>query len=155
MWIHTTKGFVSIVQHDDDADILIVRARCEADIKAFIDLLEVPVEHWCLQRSDYAWRCYVGRIAATKAIARAVSEIDYGNFKSAAATTLNPRRVGLLHRVWSVFLGIEADDRDPEGVEPDRLGGTWLDDEDDLDWPGTDTTLWSADLLAEADLPPV
>lgn len=34
MWLMTTRGFYSVVEQRDDANRLIVRARCQADIEA-------------------------------------------------------------------------------------------------------------------------
>ena len=34
MWLMTTRGFYSVVEHRDDADRLLVRARTREDIEA-------------------------------------------------------------------------------------------------------------------------
>lgn len=59
MWLMTTRGFYSVVEHRDDAERLIVRARCRGDIEALAGLVSgVPVE---LASADYAWRVEVTR----------------------------------------------------------------------------------------------
>ena len=39
MWLMTTRGFYSVVEHRDDADRLLVRARTREDIEALAGLV--------------------------------------------------------------------------------------------------------------------
>ena len=39
MWLMTTRGFFSVVEHREDDNILLIRARCKQDIEALADLV--------------------------------------------------------------------------------------------------------------------
>ena len=43
MWLMTARGFYSVVEHRDDADRLIVRARCQTDIAALREAFQFLV----------------------------------------------------------------------------------------------------------------
>ena len=81
MWLMTTRGFYSVVEHRDDADRLLVRARTREDIEALAGLVAAaPV--W-LESADYAWRVETTRTEWQAAMQVLVGEITYPNFKSA------------------------------------------------------------------------
>ena len=81
MWLMTTRGFYSVVEHRDDAERLLVRARTREDIEALAGLVAAaPV--W-LESADYAWRVETTRTEWQAAMQVLVREITYPNFKSA------------------------------------------------------------------------
>jgi hypothetical protein len=98
MWLMTTRGFYSVVEHRDDADRLLVRARTRADIEALVGLVAAaPV--W-LESADYAWRVETTRTEWQAAMRVLVGEITYPNFKSAIKDDVH---VQAYHRVWHVM----------------------------------------------------
>ena len=102
MWLMTTRGFYSVVEHRDDADRLIVRARCRGDIEALAGLVSgMPVE---LASADYAWRVEVTRSEWQAAMQVLVGEIAYPNFKSAIVDRDHHEAY---MRVWSVLLALD------------------------------------------------
>lgn len=102
MWLMTTRGFYSVVEHRDDADRLLVRARCKADIDALADLVQAePV--W-LQHADYAWRIEVTRAAWAEAMQTLVAEIAYPNFKDAVP---DPAHHDAYMGVWGVMRALD------------------------------------------------
>ena len=98
MWLMTTRGFYSVVEHRDDADRLLVRARCQADIAALSDL--VAGEPVRLDDADYAWRVETTRDEWKAAMQVLVGEITYPNFKSAI---MDDAHVHAYHQVWGVM----------------------------------------------------
>lgn len=83
MWLFLPTGFVSIVanKHDPDGPELLVRARCEAHLRAFVG----PDHPFTLQDgggSDYRWRTWMTRQAVEERIADHVRSMTYGNFKN-------------------------------------------------------------------------
>ena len=104
MWLMTTRGFYSAVQHRDDPDRLLVRARCEEDIRALADL--VAGEPVRLEHADYAWRVEATRAEWAAALQVLAAEITYPNFKSAVADDAHHEAY---LRVWGVMR--ELDDR--------------------------------------------
>ena len=102
MWLMTTRGFYSVVEHRDDADRLLVRARCQADIAALADLVDgEPVR---LEDADYAWRVEVTRDEWQAAMQVLVGEITYPNFKSAVG---DPEHRDAYMKVWGVMLALD------------------------------------------------
>jgi len=102
MWLMTTRGFYSVVEHRDDADRLLVRARCQADIAALADLVDgEPVR---LEDADYAWRVEVTRGEWQAAMQVLVGEITYPNFKSAVR---DPAHHDAYLKVWGVMCALD------------------------------------------------
>ena len=98
MWLMTTRGFYSVVQHRDDADRLLVRARTREDIEALAGL--VAAEPQWLGTADYAWRVETTRDEWQAAMQVLVGEITYPNFKSAIKDDAHEQAY---HRVWGVM----------------------------------------------------
>jgi hypothetical protein len=98
MWLMTTRGFYSVVEHRDDADRLLVRARTREDIEALADL--VGSEPVWLGTADYAWRVETTRDEWKAAMQVLVGEITYPNFKSAIK---DDAHVHAYHQVWGVM----------------------------------------------------
>ena len=124
MWIFTTFGFFSIVQHRKRTDDMLVRARVREHLVAFVKRLDDPVEIAETPEHDYPFRIVAPGWSVARALFDIVGEIDYPNFKDAAAKDLQRtsrtskqfeqtrslgRYVDALHRVWSVMReGIDA-----------------------------------------------
>lgn len=102
MWLMTTRGFYSAVQHRDDPDRLLVRARCEEDIRALADL--VAGEPVLLENADYAWRVETTRAEWSAALQVLAAEITYPNFKSAVRDAAHH---DAYMDVWSVMCALD------------------------------------------------
>jgi hypothetical protein len=77
MWIFMSESFLSVVEHDADDNLLLVRARFEGDIDRVFpeaDVAETPT-------SDYRYRAALPRERVAEAIAGRVRKIHYPNFK--------------------------------------------------------------------------
>ena len=128
MWLHTKHGFVSVVQHRDDPDWRLVRARAKADLLSFV--AESRVFHDA--DADYPWRAVLSSGELAEVMVRCSDEIDYPNFKSKVSTTLGAEREGLLHDVWETLTAIErieesTDHYDRRFGYPGRSLGLWRD----------------------------
>jgi organic radical activating enzyme len=75
------RGFFSVVAHRDDASKVLVRARCERDIRALDDLLPGAVPAYTPD-ADYEWRLECTKDQWSQAVAKMATEIDYPNFKA-------------------------------------------------------------------------
>ncbi len=96
MWIILNNAFVSIVEHRDDPDTLIVRGRFRGDVDRFLGRRaegETP-------SADYRFRAEVDRGEVAEAMQRAVAGVRYPNFKDSIAAKF---RKALAMRVWSLF----------------------------------------------------
>lgn len=109
MWLTTTHGFYSVVQHRDHHDKLVVRARSREDIEALESVIP-GLEPYSDARADYRWRAVVSRAEWVAAVAQMVVEIDYPNFKSAVAERQGSRRASLYGEVWRTLLALQGKD---------------------------------------------
>ncbi len=105
MWIATNKGFYSIVQDRNDHGRVVVRARHRDHLVEFFD----GIHHAKIIEttdSDYRFRCFVTRHISDQAVMRALSEIDYENFK-------NSVKDNALHnaylKIWSAMFNYQSD----------------------------------------------
>ena len=113
MWIIAKHGFLSIVQHDDDPDMLLVRGRVEGDIEYYFPEAEVTRN----DKADYLYRATIDRGAVEDAIARAVYAIDYRAVKPAIA---DKRRTMAYLAVWQELEDMQEDlKEDDSGIRAD------------------------------------
>lgn len=77
MWIFLNNAFLSVVQHEERPNELLVRARVAGDIERILPKAKVThtPEH------DYAYRALMPRKEVAQALARAAEKIEYPNFK--------------------------------------------------------------------------
>lgn len=106
MWLITTRGFYSVVEHRSDPERLIVRARRREDMEALAELIP-DLEIFSDRRADYRWRAVVARSEWVVALAQLAAEIDYPNFKSAVAKRQGPERAHHYAEVWRILHGLQ------------------------------------------------
>lgn len=102
MWLMTKLGFFSVVEHRDDPSVLLVRARCEADIKNAASA--TGCEWWTDENADYPHRMMCDRERWASTVAKITNDIDYDNFKSSVT---DERHLSAYHRVWIDMLYID------------------------------------------------
>ncbi len=105
MWIFTKNGFISAVVNKDEPNSILVRARKEGDLRAFVAhthsrlRLETKIVH--TPDADYAWRVAMPRTQFERAVAGEAEAVDYPNFKNAVGTHYPDRRlVQILSNLW-------------------------------------------------------
>lgn len=106
MWVFTPQGFFSAVQHRDDKTKVMVRCRCEMHARRLSDKItsmkypRPPVVH-TPPPADYEWRLTISKMEWTAFLRRSTVEMDYPNFKNAAAKVEHPPGfLPALHDVW-------------------------------------------------------
>ncbi len=82
MWIASTNGFISIVQHWDQKDTLLVRARVVNDLHALFDSSRILET----KDADYRYRAMVKKQEMAIILIKMIKTIDYHNFKNEVAT---------------------------------------------------------------------
>ena len=108
MWLMTTRGFVSVVQHREDPKVLHVRARVEGDLKEIrAKWMPGMTEPYSFPHSDYRWRADVSREEFSAGVVKMVEEIDYPNFKNKVAEVQGRERAEVYGRVWSVLYELQ------------------------------------------------
>jgi len=123
MWVFTTDGFYSTVQHKDDPSLVMVRARKEEDLgnlRRALAPTHLPLSIQHTPKGDYAYRMVMPRQMWARYLLTAVMELDYGNFKTAVALRQGLDRADTYHDVWSVMWGFQESSRD---VVPDDTRG--------------------------------
>lgn len=99
MWVFLNDAFFSIVQHREDKEMVVVRARVEGDLeRAFGNQHEVLET----EDSDYRFRMFLNKEYVSDVMKRKVLNINYGNFKDSIAKQ-DYERKSYYTRVWSVM----------------------------------------------------
>ena len=101
MWVFTNHGFVSIVQHHDDPDILLVRSRTAGPLLSLWPDYEIHE----LGLADYRYRIYVPRERVSEVMMGLLDGLDYPNFKS-ACTDDDDYQIALAS-VWRTMYGYQ------------------------------------------------
>lgn len=101
MWIYLNNSFLSIVQNDQDADLLHVRARKKDDIEAVFPNASVKFT----PTGDYKYRTDVRRENVANALHRMAATIEYTNFKNSVK---DHQRHDAYMDTWSAAHGLEA-----------------------------------------------
>lgn len=101
MWIFTTFGFFSAVEHRDDHKRLLVRGRVREDIEALSSALHETSEFvQDTPDADYPYRIDVGKFEFAQLMAQSITSIDYDNFKNEVAQSQGYSRAKLYGNVW-------------------------------------------------------
>lgn len=105
MWVMTTIGFFSVIESFDDPNVMVVRARCEEDIRALVELIpgSEPVVG---AGTDYPWRIRVSRRDWADTLHALAMDIDYHNVKGSITSVKHARAYS---EVWGVLLQLEDD----------------------------------------------
>jgi len=102
MWIFTKHAFLSIVQHRDQPDMLMVRARVKGDIEHYFPDAKVIR----MDDADYLYRAAIPREAVAAATAKAVEQINYPKFKPAVE---DRRREAFYVSIWDTGYMMQED----------------------------------------------
>ena len=103
MWIMLDTGFISIVEHNDNPDVLLVRARVREDIAlTFGDDIEIEE----MPGADYLYRASVDREEVAELIWHKVMSLDYtSHAKDVALKRSSPAegRRAAYYDTWSAM----------------------------------------------------
>jgi len=98
MWVFTRDGFLSIVEHNLNSNILIVRSRFKNHIQKIFG--EVNVEEDA--GTDYEYRAEIPKEKVAKVMSDLVKDIDYPNFKNELGR-LKKIDSPYVRRCWAVY----------------------------------------------------
>lgn len=100
MWIASTSGFFSIVQHRDLSDQVLVRSRVKKDLENLFDsdrIIHTP-------EGDYHWRVLATKKEAGELFLDNLMNINYTNFKNQVAQIPEQRdKLDAYHEIWRVM----------------------------------------------------
>lgn len=100
MWIFTTFGFFSAVEHRDDKRKLMVRGRVRDDLLSLADVVTSEGVQDTPMNADYPYRLVVSKREFAQIIAESITGIDYDNFKNEVASSQSYARAKLYGNVW-------------------------------------------------------
>jgi hypothetical protein len=109
MWILTDFGFFSVVKKHGEQE-LTVRSRVREDLELLRERY-LPDLGPVLEGagSDYPYRARASAAAVAAAISKAVTDIDYGNFKDSVEIRQGHARGAVYSKVWAALMKLEAD----------------------------------------------
>ena len=108
MWIASTAGWFSIVQHRELPDTFMVRARIKGDLVNLKELCHLPQNIVATPAADYPFRLIVSGAEKTAIIVALADGVDYPNFKSEVAKLPDQKaKLPAYHKVWEVMTGVE------------------------------------------------
>ena len=104
MWIFNQDGFFSVVQHRDDPEMLMIKARNRAHLERvaawtranFMPNLEI-VE---LEESDYIVRANISKIRWAQYLTQRTMELDYDSVKEPIMERTDPELGHAMFDVW-------------------------------------------------------
>ena len=98
MWIFTTHGFISIVQHKDTADQFQIKSRVPEPLESLWPEYEIQVLDW----ADYMFRINVPKSEVIAVLLNEITEsLDYTSFKHECENDQSYHDA--LVRVWTVM----------------------------------------------------
>jgi hypothetical protein len=115
MWLFTTGGFFSTVMDKMEPGRILIRARCEKDIKdlytRYRKLCPSMRKPTSDELRDYRWRLGVTKADFVKLLAQLAEQIDYPNFKSAVherEDQANKARPYL--QIWGIMHSLQVEE---------------------------------------------
>ena len=101
MWLCLNSAFLSIVEPEQDSEVLRVRARRKGDIEKVFP--EAKVER--TPERDYLFRAHIRRERVAEAVAEQVAGINYGNFKNSVK---NDKLHSAYGSIWSIMARLQS-----------------------------------------------
>lgn len=108
MWLFTETGFVSAVQHREDPDLLVVRARDRQSLEPIE--AKHRVEITTNAYSDYPYRVIMHKADFDSWVSESIKFLDYPNFKNQVAVTRGKAFAHTLGKVWATMLDAEDEE---------------------------------------------
>lgn len=111
MWVFTTRGFFSIVEHKKDPNLVVIRARVRRDI----EVIKMLFEELGLKASgileildsDYRYRIFANRIDWVSVMTQLITDMGYTNFKNAVYETdsleIRDKRHAAYLNIWAIM----------------------------------------------------
>ena len=101
MWIFTTKGFLSIVQHNTLPDHFQVKSRTANPLKHFWPEYEIEVIDW----ADYRFRITIPKGDVIQVLTEITESVNYTGFKNACD---DDEYHHSLVRVWNIMYNYQS-----------------------------------------------
>ena len=119
MWIFTTAGFLSIVQHMDIPTHFQVKARAPEPLEHFWPEHDIEVIDW----ADYRYRLTISKEEVVPVITEIIRSVGYTSFKSQCEKDDDYHHA--LVRVWSVMHHYQKGIEERGKEDPSSQRGSW------------------------------
>ena len=104
MWVFMSDSFLSIVAHEKEPAMLLVRARAEGDIERAFPEVEATLD----RQADYLYRAVIPRERVAQRLGELVSTIGYPNFKN---TVKEAERHDAYMDIWQTMYRLQVSSR--------------------------------------------
>ena len=105
MWLFTKNSFISVVQHRERPDDVLVRARAKNHLVRFFAENADQIQRD--DEADYRWRLIISKQElAGRISAYVLQSLDYDNFKASQEAD-DPAWSRFLHAVWGEGLRLQ------------------------------------------------
>ena len=101
MWVFTTRGFLSIVQHNAMPDHFQVKSRVPGPLESLWPNHEVEVIDW----ADYRYRITIEKPEVLPVLLEVIASVDHTSFKDACSDDANYHLA--LSSVWQVMYSFQ------------------------------------------------
>jgi hypothetical protein len=108
MWIFTETGFVSAVQHRENPDYLMVRARDRQSLVQLSEIVETEIKS--TPDADYPYRLTATKEDVKSWMNDSIDFLGYSNFKNQVAITRGKNYARTLGSVWSTMHDVEDEE---------------------------------------------
>jgi hypothetical protein len=108
MWIFTETGFVSAVQHRENPDYLMVRARDRESLVQLSEMTETEIKS--TPDADYPYRLTATKEDVKSWMNDSIDFLGYSNFKNQVAITRGKNYARTLGSVWSTMHDVEDEE---------------------------------------------
>lgn len=107
MWIYTKQGFISVVQHQDDSNIVVVRARRFDHLRDVLIAGKVDENKQIIKtlNGDYPYRSEITHEEFAKMMSQLANNVTYLNFKNSVVKKTAYEEV--LHKTWAISQDME------------------------------------------------
>ena len=103
MWVFTTKGFRSIIEHKDLPEHFQVKSRVVDALKHFWPEYEIEVIDW----ADYRFRITIEKSEALPVLLELMASVDYASFKGACGH--DSKYHPALTRIWNIMYSYQRE----------------------------------------------
>jgi hypothetical protein len=120
-WIITKGGFVSLVQHEKNPNMLRARARREEHLVNTFGLDPADILDLGANAPDYRWHADIPRVVAAEAIAQAVMDIDYTSHVKESVSGRDDQMYRAMLRCWDALYTLQRQPPTP----PPPVRSSW------------------------------
>ena len=103
MWLFTTHGFLSVVQHNAMPDRFQIKSRVRDPLSELWPEHEIEVINW----ADYRFRITIEKSEALPTLLEVMGSVDYTSFKDACSH--DSKYHTALTRIWNIMYSYQME----------------------------------------------